>query len=185
MKALLKTRRFWLLVLAAGALLSLRYTGLAGYLSWDTLRAHRQDLTAFVHDNYITAVFAYLTIYIVTSTFALPGALLLTLAGGFLFGPVIGASLSVIGATIGATFMFLVAKAILGERGLECFGARGVKLAEFIKGNAWSYLLALRITPIFPFFLVNLISPFAGVDLRTYVATTFFGIIPGAAVFSS
>lgn len=181
----LKNRRVWLLAAAVGAIIALRWTGVADYLSLDTLRANRQDLVFFVQDNFFTAVIAYLVIYVVTTTFALPGAVLLTLAGGFLFGPRTGTILTVIGATSGATIIFLYAKAMLGEHGLECFGPKGARLAEIIKCNAWSYMLVLRITPLFPFFLVNLISPLAGVDLRTYVITTFLGIIPGAAVFSS
>ena len=88
------------------------------------------------------------------------------------------------GATIGATLIFLFAKAIFGENALDRFGAPAAKLAEGIRRNAGPYLLVLRLVPLFPFFLVNLVPAFVGVKLLTYVLTTFFGIIPGTAVFS-
>ncbi|MCA3675177.1 MAG: TVP38/TMEM64 family protein, partial [Methylobacterium sp.] len=106
------------------------------------------------------------------------------LSGGFLFGATLGTLLSVTGATIGATLIFLFAKALLGENALDRFGAPAARLAEGIRRNAGPYLLVLRLVPLFPFFLVNLVPAFVGVKLLTYVLTTFFGIIPGTAVFS-
>ena len=114
----------------------------------------------------------------------MPGAVFLTLAGGFLFGVALGAALTVAGATIGATLIFLLAKTIFGENALDRFGAPAARLAENIRRNAGSYLLVLRLVPLFPFFLVNLAPAFVGVPILTYVVTTFFGIIPGTVVFS-
>ncbi len=107
-----------------------------------------------------------------------PGAVFLTLSGGFLFGATLGTLLTVTGATIGATLVFLFAKALLGEKALDRFGAPAAKLAEGIRRNAGAYLLVLRLVPLFPFFLVNLVPAFVGVKLLTYVVTTFVGIIP-------
>jgi uncharacterized membrane protein YdjX (TVP38/TMEM64 family) len=90
----------------------------------------------------------------------------------------------VVGATIGATLIFLFARTLFGDNALDRFGAPAAKLAEGIRRNAASYLLVLRLVPLFPFFLVNLVPAFVGVPLLTYVATTFVGIIPGTAVFS-
>ena len=89
-----------------------------------------------------------------------------------------------VGATIGAVLVFLFARMIFGEAALEKFGERGRSLAEGIRRNAWSYLLVLRLVPLFPFFLVNLVPAFVGVRLPVYALTTFFGILPGTAVFS-
>jgi uncharacterized membrane protein YdjX (TVP38/TMEM64 family) len=184
MVRILKNRKFWLVTAAVIAIVAIRSTGLSSYLSLDTLRAHRHQLTAFVSGNYALAAFAYVGIYTLVVAFSLPGALFLTLAGGFLFGAIAGTVFTVIGATIGATLVFIFACTVFGDNALKRFGPQAEKLAINIQRNAWSYLLVLRLVPLFPFFLVNLIPAFAGVGLVTYVVTTFFGIIPGTAVFS-
>jgi uncharacterized membrane protein YdjX (TVP38/TMEM64 family) len=108
----------------------------------------------------------------------------LTLTGGFLFGAVAGTLLTTVAATIGATLVFLLARAILGATALDRFGESAARLAEGIRRNAWSYLLVLRLVPLFPFFLVNLVPAFVSVRLPVFVSTTFLGIIPATAVFS-
>lgn len=177
-------RRFWLVFGVILVIVAVRVTGISGYLSLDTLRAHRQELTAFVAKNCGFAALFYIGIYILAVALSLPGALILTLAGGFLFGAIAGTIFTVIGATIGATLIFVFARTIFGKKPLNRFGAHAEKLAVNIRKNAWSYLLVLRLAPVFPFFLVNVIPAFAGVRLSTFVLTTFFGIIPGTAVFS-
>ena len=175
------------LIMVAGAIVAfalVRWSGLASYLSLDTLKTHREALTAWVEGNMLLAALAYVGVYVLAVSFSMPGAVFLTLSGGFLFGATLGTLLTVTGATIGATIIFLFAKTLFGENALERFGAPAAKLADGIRRNAASYLLVLRLVPLFPFFLVNLVPAFVGVPLATYVATTFFGIIPGTAVFS-
>lgn len=184
MRALLKDRRFWLAAFAIGIVLALRFTGISGYFSLETVRAHRQDLTAFVQGHFLLAALAYVGIYITAVALSLPGAVFLSLTGGFMFGALTGTLLTVTAATIGATIIFLVARIVSGENALERFGKQGVQLSQNIKRNAWAYLLALRLVPLFPFFLVNLVPAFAGVKLTTFVLTTLFGIVPATAVFS-
>lgn len=181
---LLSDKRVWLVAGALAAFALLRWSGLGSYLSLDTLKTHRETLTAFVKDNFTLAAAAYVAAYIAAVAFSLPGALFLTLSGGFLFGATFGTLLTVTGATIGATLIFVFAKTLFGENALDKFGAPAAKLADGIRRDAASYLLVLRLVPLFPFFLVNLVPAFVGVPLVTYVATTFFGIIPGTAVFS-
>ena len=115
---------------------------------------------------------------------SLPGGAFLTVVGGFLFGIAVGASAAVIGATIGATLIFLVARTALGEPLLRRAGPRANQLAEGFSKDAFSYLLFLRLVPAFPFFLVNLVAAFAGVRLGPFIAATALGIIPGAMVFA-
>ncbi len=184
LSSLLKDRRLWLGLIAVGAFLLLRWSGLASYLSLDTLKTHRESLSAWVQGSLVIASLAYVAIYVVAVAFSFPGAVFLTLAGGFLFGPTLGTLLTVTGATIGATLIFIFAKTIFGENALDRFGAPAAKLAEGIRRNAGAYLLVLRLVPLFPFFLVNLVPAFVGVKILTYATTTFFGIIPGTAVFS-
>lgn len=181
---ILKDRRLGLALAATALFIAVQQTGLASYLSLDTLRIHRETLTGWVHDQVVLASLAYVAAYALAVAFSFPGAVILTLAGGFLFGFVLGTLLTVTGATIGATIIFVFAKSFFGENALDRFGAPAAKLAEGIRGNAASYLLVLRLVPLFPFFLVNLVPAFVGVPLLTYVVTTFLGIIPGTAVFS-
>lgn len=181
---LIQNRRVWLVAGAAGLFGVLQWSGLSGYLSLYTLKAHRETLATFVQNNFLLAAAGFVLAYIVAVAFSLPGAVFLTLSGGLLFGAVIGTLLTVTGATIGATLIFLFAKTLFGENALDRFGVPAAKLADGIRRDAGSYLLVLRLVPLFPFFLVNLVPAFVGVPLLTYVVTTFIGIIPGTAVFS-
>ena len=109
---------------------------------------------------------------------------MLSIAGGFLFGGLLGALYVVIGATIGATALFLIARSALGDSLRTRAGPWLAKMEAGFQENALSYLLVLRLVPLFPFFVVNLVPAFLGVQLWTYVLGTFFGIIPGALVFT-
>jgi len=168
----------------AAVVLAIRFTGVADILSLDTLARHRASLTGWVAANPWLAALAYVGVYATVAAFAVPGAVVLTLAGGFLFGAVWGTALTVLGATLGATLLFLLASRIFGADALRKLGPRAEALARGIQANAWSYLLVLRLVPLFPFFLVNLVPAFAGVALPVFVGTTALGIIPGTAVFS-
>jgi uncharacterized membrane protein YdjX (TVP38/TMEM64 family) len=138
----------------------------------------------FVSQHGVLAVLAYVGIYAAAVSLSLPGAAFLTVAGGFLFGLVIGAAAAVIGATLGATVIFLVARTALGEPLLKRAGPRASQLAQGFRADAFNYLLFLRLVPAFPFFLVNLVPAFAGVTLSTFVAATTLGIIPAALVYA-
>jgi len=178
-------RRFLPLLILAAGLGAFFALGLDRYVTLDTLRDNRQALSAWVAENWALAAFVYVLAYIVMVAFSLPGGLVATLTGGFLFGTVFGGLLTVFGATIGATAIFLAAKTALGETLREKAGPKLRKLEDGFGKNAFSYMLVLRLVPIFPFFLVNLAPAFLGVPLRTYVVTTFLGIIPGTFVFAS
>lgn len=181
---LLRDRRLWIGLGVLGVIAALRATGLSDHLSLATLAVHREALGAFVAANLLLAALAYLGIYIAAVAFSLPGATFLTLAGGFLFGAAGGTALTVVGATIGATLVFLFAQRLFGADALDRLGPRARALGEGIRRNAASYLLVLRLVPLFPFFLVNLVPAFVGVRPAIYVLTTAFGILPGTAVFS-
>ncbi len=181
---LLRDRRLWIAVGVLGAVLALRQSGLADHLSLHALAEHRAALTRLVAENAVLAGLAYLVLYVAVVALSVPGGVFLTLAGGFLFGAVVGRALTVAGAGLGATLVFLLARTVLGENALDRLGAPAQRLAEGIRRNAASYLLVLRLVPLFPFFLVNPVPAFVGVRLRTYVVTTFVGILPGTAVYS-
>lgn len=179
-----RDRRLWIVLGMVAALLAAHLSGFADLLSLDTLARHRETLAGFVAANVAAASAAYVVIYVAAVAFSLPGATVLTLAGGFLFGAVLGTALTVVAATTGATILFLLARRLFGADALERLGPRAARLAEGIRRDAASYLLVLRLVPLFPFFLVNLVPAFCGVRLTVFVLTTFFGILPGTAVFS-
>jgi len=167
----------------AVAVLAYAYFGRDG-LSLEALVGHRAAIDALVNEHWMVAVLAFTALYIVVVALSVPGAAFLTVAGGFLFGAVIGACAAVVGATIGATLLFLVARTALGEPLLRRAGPRADKLARGFREDAFSYLLFLRLVPVFPFFLVNLVPALAGVRLGPFVAATALGIIPGAFVYA-
>jgi len=177
-------RRLWIALGLVGAFLAVRWSGLGETLSLATLARHREALLGFVAAHWPVAAGAYVGAYVLAVAFSVPGAVFLTLAGGFLFGAVAGTLLTVIGATIGATAVFLLARTLFGADALARLGPRAAALAVALRRNAASYLLVLRLVPLFPFFLVNLVPAFVGVRPVVYVVTTFFGILPGTAVFS-
>jgi uncharacterized membrane protein YdjX (TVP38/TMEM64 family) len=181
---LLRDRRVWLATAVIGVIVAIHASGLPTSLSLETLRAHRQEIVGFVSDNRALSALCFVAAYVTVVALSLPSALLLTLTGGFLFGAALGSLLTVIGATLGATLLFIFARTMMGEDALAYFGTRGAKLARAIRANAWTYLLVLRLLPLFPFFLVNVIPALAGVRLRTFVATTFIGIFPATFLFS-
>jgi uncharacterized membrane protein YdjX (TVP38/TMEM64 family) len=173
-----------LLLLAAG-LIAFFALGLNKYLTLDLLKENRGALKDFVHDHKTQAVMAFIVAYVIVAAFSLPIGSLVSVAGGFLFGSVFGSAWIVIGATIGATILFLIAKTALGDPLRERFAAQLKPMEDGFRANAFSYMLILRLVPIFPFWLVNLAPAFFGVSLITFVVTTFIGIIPGAFVFAS
>ncbi|MGH6728381.1 MAG: TVP38/TMEM64 family protein [Pseudolabrys sp.] len=168
-------------VLLAGA--AYFFIGRSG-ISLEALIKHRMAIDAFVGEHRVLAVLAYVALYTVAVALSVPGAVILTVTGGFLFGVAVGASAAVIGATLGATLIFLVARTALGEPLLRRAGPRAAQLAQGFREDAFSYLLFLRLVPAFPFFLVNLVPALAGVRLAPFVAATVLGIIPGAVVYA-
>ncbi len=173
-----------LLVLVAGLALFFAF-GLHRYVTFATLAAERAELLAWVERLGALAPLAFIAVYIAAVAFSLPGGALLTLTAGFLFGMLAGALYSVIGATIGATVLFLAARSAVGGWLRTRAGSAVQRMEEGFRRDAFNYLLVLRLIPIFPFFLVNLVPALLGVSLPTYVIATFVGIIPGSLVYSS
>jgi uncharacterized membrane protein YdjX (TVP38/TMEM64 family) len=170
-----------LLLLAVGAFF---YFDLARFLSLAALKDNRDKLLVFTQANYPLAAGLFVLAYIAVTGLSLPGAVILTLAGGFLFGGVLGTLLVNIGATTGATLAFLVARYLLRDAVEHKFGRWLAPFQEGFSKNAFSYLMTLRLIPLFPFFVVNLVSALTRVKLGTYMAATALGIIPGSFVYA-
>lgn len=157
-------------------------------LSFEMLRDNREALLAFRDANYLGTVLAFIGAYVAIVAFSLPGATLATLAGGFLFSTFPGVLFNVVAATAGASVIFLAAKWGLGERlaaRMEASDGALRRIKAGIDENQWSVLLLMRLVPAVPFFVANLAPALLGVPLSRYVITTFFGIIPGAVVYTS
>ncbi|MCE2510615.1 MAG: TVP38/TMEM64 family protein [Alphaproteobacteria bacterium] len=170
--------------LAAG-LVAFLTLGLHEYLTFETLKANRAELLDFVGRHLALATLIYVTCYAVSVAFSIPGGAVLTITGGFLFGLTTGTLATVIGATVGATGLFLAARLAFGEVLHKKAGKTIQKMEAGFRENAFNYLLVLRLIPLFPFWLVNLAPALLGVTLRTYVIATFIGIIPGTFVYTS
>lgn len=155
------------------------------FVSFRALSENRDRLLAFVDDNMLLAPLLFVVAYAIVIALSIPGGAVLTIAGGFLFGIWLGTALVVVGATLGATAVFLIAKTALGDTLKEKAGPRIKKMEEGFREDAFNYLLVLRLIPIFPFWLVNIVPAFLGVALTTYVLGTFLGIIPGSFVYAS
>lgn len=169
------------IALAIGAFF---YFDLGRFLSLAALKENRDNLLTFTEANFVTAVGIFIIAYAVVTGLSLPGAVILTLAGGFLFGAV-GATLCVnVGATTGATLAFLTARYLLRDTVEQKFGKWLGPFQEGFAKNAFSYLVTLRLIPLFPFFVVNLVSGLTRVNVGTYVVATAIGIIPGSFVYA-
>jgi uncharacterized membrane protein YdjX (TVP38/TMEM64 family) len=155
------------------------------YVSFAVLREHREVLSQFVQDHGALAALLFMAIYVVAVAASLPGGAVLSVAGGFLFGTIAGTLYVVVAATLGATALFLAAGSAFGDGLRRRMGTLGARMAGELADNAFSYLLVLRLVPLFPFWLVNLVPAVAGVRLRTFVLATFIGIVPGSFVFVS
>ena len=178
------TRRLLPLLLLAAAWIAFMLAGGYRYLTFSALARNRDWLCGLVQQWGVLAAFVYIALYAALVALSVPGAVILTLAGGFLFGTWVGGLCAVFGATLGATAIFLAARAGLG--GLAQRAGRFVgKLEAGFRADAFSYLLVLRIVPIFPFWLVNLVPALVGVRLPTYLLATFLGIVPGTFVYAS
>jgi uncharacterized membrane protein YdjX (TVP38/TMEM64 family) len=169
-----------ILVIGATAYL----TDLGYYLTFDHLRAHHQIITGFVAERPVVAAAIYLLLYILAVAASVPGAVFMTIIGGYIFGAVIGTTLTVVAATIGATVIFLAARTALGDALRARTQSFLGRMEAGFRRNAFSYLLVLRLVPLFPFFIVNIVPAFLGVGLGTYVGATLLGIIPGTLVFT-
>ncbi len=177
--------RRWLPLVILLALMTIAFSqGLHKQLTLSNLIMQRQDLIGFVDQNLLAALAVFCLAYIVCVALSFPGASLLTIAGGFLFGWIAGGTVTVVGATIGACAVFLVARSSFGEVLTKRAGPFLSRLAEGFRNEGFSYLLFLRLTPVFPFWLVNIAPAIFQMRLPTYALATFIGIIPGTFAFA-
>jgi uncharacterized membrane protein YdjX (TVP38/TMEM64 family) len=170
--------------LAAGLALFFAF-GLQRYLSFEALCDNRAWLLQLVARHFVPALLAYAGIYVLAVAFSLPGGAVLTMAGGFLFGQWLGTAVTVVAATLGATILFVAARSAVGGLLRAKAGPWLRRLEQGFRRDAVSWLLVLRLVPLFPFFVVNLVPAVLDVPAGLFVWTTLLGIIPGTFVFAT
>jgi uncharacterized membrane protein YdjX (TVP38/TMEM64 family) len=177
-------KRLWPLLVLIAATAFVFAMGWHRYLTIEALAENREALRAYIGANMLQSLAIFIAVYAAAVALSLPGGAVLTLAGGLLFGWLLGGIASIFGATIGASIVFLIARSALGDLLAARAGPFLSRFREGFQEDAFSYLLFLRLVPIFPFWLVNLAPSLLGVSFGTYVATTFLGIIPGTFAFA-
>lgn len=156
---------------------------LGRFLTLASLKEHRDELYAFYLTHRLATVSIFMTLYIVQTALSLPGAAVLSLAAGALFGAFLGTVYANLAATIGATLAFLATRYLFRDAVQSRFGDRLERLNREIGERGLNYLLFLRLVPVFPFFLINLAAGLTRIPLRTFFIGTMVGIIPGGFVY--
>jgi uncharacterized membrane protein YdjX (TVP38/TMEM64 family) len=178
--------RRWLPVLLLAAAIGTFFAlGLGRYLTWEVFRDNRQWLLDEIARMGVVAPLIYILVYTGVAALSVPGGAILTITGGFLFGPWLGGLYSLVGATIGGSIVFLIARTSFGDLLRERAGPALRKLEAGFREDSANYLLFLRLVPLFPFWLVNLVPAFFDVSLRSFVLFSFIGMAPGSFVYSS
>jgi uncharacterized membrane protein YdjX (TVP38/TMEM64 family) len=179
----MKARKIVVVVLIAAVVAAFHFFDLGRFVTLASLKANRGRLVDLRLAYPFLSGAVFVGAYVVQTAFSLPGAAILSLAAGAIFGVLRGTLLVVTGATGGAVLAFLVSRTLLREWVVRKFGSRMAGIDRGLRENGLSYLLFLRLVPAFPFFLVNLACGVTGIPLRTYALGTFFGIVPGSLVF--
>jgi uncharacterized membrane protein YdjX (TVP38/TMEM64 family) len=174
----------WIIAALAVVLVSLFFwLDLGRWLTLESIQTHRETLVAWTNRHAFAAALTFIVAYCALTALSVPGAIVLTLVGGFLFGSVLGTLYVNIGATSGATLAFLAARYLFRDTVERKFGAKLQTLQEGFARDGFNYLLTLRLVPLFPFFLVNLVAGLTRIKTGSYVAATALGIIPASFVF--
>ena len=179
-----KIKKFSPLLLLLFGLIAAIYFDFGRYVDFRFLHTHQDILKGFIADMPVRAALLFLALYAFSTAVSLPFGAIMTISGGWLFGIWIGGSLTIMGATIGASTLFLATRYALREMMVSRAGERLQQFEAGFNRHSTSYLLAMRLIPIFPFFLVNFLPALIGVKFRTYVLTTLIGIAPGTFVYA-
>jgi len=179
----MKARKILIFLVFAAVVAAFYLIDLGRYLTLESLKANRAHLEMLRAAHAVLFAAVFVLVYVVQTAFSLPGAAILSLAAGAIFGILQGTLYVVSGATVGAVLAFLVSRTLLRDWVVKKFGGRMEAIDRGLRESGLSYLLFLRLVPAFPFFLVNLACGVTGLPLRTYALGTLFGIIPGSFVF--
>jgi Uncharacterized conserved protein len=171
-------------ILAALYLCAWLYFDMSNLITIDMIKAHRAILVNTVAHRYWFAAALFMLAYFINTACAIPGSALLTMTGGFLFGPPAGTVYTVISASLGSTIAFLLTRYFLGSTVQQKYHTQLAHFNAQLQLNGAWYLITLRLNPIVPFFLVNTLSGLTLIPLQTFFLTTFIGIIPIVSIYS-
>ena len=178
-------KKILILLILIGAIAIFYSFDLQRFLTLQSLKENRQTLMLTYQTHRTPFIIGFILTYTAQTALSLPGAAILTLAGGAIFGALMGTIWVNIGATTGALLAFLLARTLLRDWVLKRFGQRMPSLDKGLNENGLSYLLFLRLVPLFPFFLVNLACGVTGLSIKTYLVGTMIGILPGSFVYAN
>jgi len=178
------SKRLILGLIFIGALVAIRLTGLGEYFTFEQVKLHRDMLVQLVQEQYLTSVLVYISLFTLGVAFFLPVAMILTLAGGFLFGVPWGVLYANIGGTIGSIFSFLMVRYVLGDGLQERYAGRLKGFNQAMHEQGSLYLLFIHFIFVIPFFMINILAGLTRVSLWTFVWTTSLGILPGQFVYA-
>ena len=176
--------RLWPVYIIIGGIFSAWQFGLFEYLSLNTLREQQDVLSKFVEDNWLLAGAVYVAVYAVATLFMMPGALWITIAGGFMFGLIGGSIATIIGATTGASLLFFAAKTSIGDSLRKMAGSYADKVRNEFQQSPLSYMFAMRFVPAMPFPVANVVPALLGAKYRDYLISTALGIVPGVVAYT-
>jgi len=178
-----RVKRWLPLILLFGAICAAYAFDLHHGISLESVKEHKEEIQRYGDMHPIIAPLVFMLVYIASVSLSLPIATILTLMGGFMFGLVKGSLMVVTSATIGASVIFVIAGSSLGNALRDKAGSLYKKIEKNMNDNAVGYLLFVRLVPVFPFFLINIVPALFKVPFRVFFLTTFFGIMPASTVF--
>jgi uncharacterized membrane protein YdjX (TVP38/TMEM64 family) len=155
------------------------------YFDFETIKASRTLLLEYRDKNYVAALLVAIAVFIASTTFSLPIATLLSLVIGLLFGKYVGTLVIAVAGTVGATLLFVAARYVFADFFRRRVAGSVGKFDALFRRNAFVYLAVLRVIPIVPFWLVNLVSAFTPITVRTYAAATLTGMVPISFIWAS
>tara|TARA_R110002012_G_scaffold250358_1_gene428172 strand:- start:2217 stop:4358 length:2142 start_codon:yes stop_codon:yes gene_type:complete len=179
----MNTKRAILVIVIAALIASFFVFDLNQYLTLESLKNNQQDLAQYIEANWLVAFVGYLAIYAAATALSVPGAAILTLGAGALFGFGWGLLLASFASSIGATLAFLASRFLLRDWVKSTFSKKLESIDKGIEKDGAFYLLSLRLVPIFPFFIINLVMGVTGIKTWTYYWVSQLGMLIGTAVY--
>ena len=182
--ALRLLRRFGPLVALLGLFVWALASGVAEHISLEELRTRGEALRTFAQQRPLLSLVIYVAVYVATVSISLPGALILSLSGGYLFGPFLGGAAAVTGATGGSTVVYMVSRSAFGDFLRRWKNPLLLRVEDGFRDNAFSYLLTLRLIPAFPLLLVNVAAGLVAIPIRTFLTASLLGMLPSSFVYA-
>jgi uncharacterized membrane protein YdjX (TVP38/TMEM64 family) len=182
-KSFFKQKRFWIVISIVLAILVIRFTGIAEYITLENIRYHKVIIADFIKRRYWTSMFIFWCLYVAENIFALPTAAFLTLGAGFFYGVVPATILTVISATSGAIVLFYMARYFFGDSLQKKYAVRLTHFNKAFEEQGVYFLLSVRCIPLVPFAVVNVFAGLTLVPITTFIWTTVVGMIPGTLIY--